>query len=67
MIQKIFQLRVCDDTAFKKRERPCILYQIKRCSGPCVGYIEEDEYRLSVDNAIEFVSGKSRKIQKKII
>ena len=66
MIQKIFQLRVCDDTVFKKRERPCILYQIKRCSGPCVGYIEEDEYRLSVDNAIEFVSGKSRKIQKNL-
>ncbi len=66
MIQKIFQLRVCDDTVFKKRERPCILYQIKRCSGPCVGYIEKDEYKLSVDNAIEFVSGKSRKIQKNL-
>ena len=67
MIQKIFQLRVCDDTVFKKRERPCILYQIKRCSGPCVGYIEKDEYKLSVDNAIEFVSGKSRKFKKKFI
>ena len=66
MIQKIFQLRVCDDTVFKKRERPCILYQIKRCSGPCVGYIEKDDYKLSVDNAIEFVSGKSRKIQKNL-
>ncbi len=39
MIQKIFHLRVCDDTVFKNRERPCILYQIKRCSGPCVGYV----------------------------
>ena len=66
MIQKIFQLRVCDDTVFKKRERPCILYQIKRCSGPCVGYIEKLEYTKTVNNAIEFVSGKSRKIQKSL-
>ncbi len=66
MIQKIFQLRVCDDTVFKKRERPCILYQIKRCSGPCVGYIKKDEYSKTVDDAIEFVSGKSREIQKSL-
>ena len=66
VIQKIFQLRVCDNTVFKNRERPCILYQIKRCSGPCVGYIKEDEYKKNVDEAIEFVSGKSRKIQKNL-
>ena len=66
MIQKIFQLRVCDDTVFKNRERPCILYQIKRCSGPCVGYVKENEYKKSVEDAIEFVSGKSRKIQKSL-
>ena len=66
MIQKIFHLRVCDDTVFKNRERPCILYQIKRCSGPCVGYIKNDEYKQTVEDAIEFVSGKSRKIQKNL-
>ena len=66
MIQKIFHLRVCNDTVFKNRERPCILYQIKRCSGPCVGYVEKDEYKKTVDDAIEFVSGKSRKIQKNL-
>jgi excinuclease ABC subunit C len=66
MIQKIFHLRVCDDTVFKNRERPCILYQIKRCSGPCVGYVEKDDYKKTVDDAIEFVSGKSRKIQKNL-
>ena len=66
MIQKIFHLRVCDDTVFKNRERPCILYQIKRCSGPCVGYIKNDEYKHTVEDAIEFVSGKSRKIQKNL-
>ena len=64
MIQKIFQIRVCDDTVFQNRERPCILFQIKRCSGPCVGYVKEDEYKNSVENAIEFVSGKSRKFKK---
>mgnify|MGYP001238412895 FL=1 len=66
MIQKIFHLRVCDDTVFKNRERPCILYQIKRCSGPCVGYVEKEEYKKTVNDAIEFVSGKSRKIQKSL-
>ena len=66
MIQKIFHLRVCDDTVFKNRERPCILYQIKRCSGPCVGYIKKEEYNQTVEDAIEFVSGKSRKIQKNL-
>ena len=66
MIQKIFHLRVCDDTVFKNRERPCILYQIKRCSGPCVGYVKKDEYEKTVSDAIEFVSGKSRKIQKNL-
>ena len=66
MIQKIFQLRVCDDTVFKNRKRPCLLYQIKRCSGPCVNYITEKEYGQTVKDAIEFVSGKSRKIQKNL-
>ena len=66
MIQKIFHLRVCDDYVFKNRERPCILYQIKRCSGPCVNYINKKEYDQTVEDAIEFVSGKSRKIQKNL-
>ena len=66
MIQKIFQLRVCDDTVFKNRQRPCILYQIKRCSAPCVGYVEEKDYKRSFEDAIEFVSGRSRKIQKNL-
>ena len=66
MIQKIFLLRVCDETTFKNRKRPCILYQIKRCSGPCVGYVDKKDYKNSVDDAIKFVSGKSREIQKNL-
>ena len=66
MLQKNFLLRVCDDTTFKNRKRPCILYQIKRCSGPCVGYVEKNDYKNSVDDAIKFISGKSREIQKNL-
>ena len=66
MLQKIFQLRVCDNSTFKNRKRPCILYQIKRCSGPCVDYINKEDYKKSVDHAIQFVSGKSRDIQKNL-
>jgi excinuclease ABC subunit C len=66
MLQKIFQIRVCDDTTFKNRKRPCILYQIKRCSAPCVDYITKVDYEKSVEHAIQFVSGKSRDIQKNL-
>ena len=64
ILQKIFQLRVCDDTVFKNRERPCILYQIKRCSAPCVSYLSKTEYSKLVSDAILFLSGKSKSIQK---
>ena len=66
MLQKIFQIRVCDEGTFKNRQRPCILYQIKRCSGPCVGYVDKTEYKNSVEDAIKFISGKSREIQKNL-
>jgi excinuclease ABC subunit C len=63
ILQKVFMLRVCDDNVFKNRERPCILHQIKRCSAPCVGYISDKDYKKSVEDSINFISGKSRKIQ----
>ena len=66
ILQKIFMLRVCDDNFFKNRNRPCILYQIKRCSAPCVNHINEIDYKKTVDDAVEFISGKSRKIQKSL-
>ena len=66
ILQKIFHLRVCDDTVFKNRDRPCILYQIKRCSAPCVGNISEQKYMTTVNDAVEFISGKSRRIQKNL-
>jgi len=63
ILQKVFMLRVCDDSVFKNRERPCILHQIKRCSAPCVGYISEKNYKKSVEDSVDFISGKSRKVQ----
>jgi len=63
ILQKIFMLRVCDDNVFKNRDRPCILYQIKRCSAPCVGHINEKDYKKSVKDSVDFISGKSRNIQ----
>ena len=66
ILQKIFLLRVCDDVIFKNRTRPCILYQIKRCSAPCVGQIEKKDYKKLVDDAVNFIAGKSREIQKNL-
>jgi excinuclease ABC subunit C len=66
ILQKIFHLRVCDDTVFRNRDRPCILYQIKRCSAPCVNHISEKDYMSSVKDAVDFISGKSRRIQKNL-
>jgi len=66
MLQKIFLLRICDDTIFKNRKRPCILHQIKRCAAPCVGEIEKKDYKKLVDEALDFISGKSNKIQKNL-
>ena len=66
ILQKIFLLRVCDDTVFRNRDRACILYQIRRCSAPCVGKIEEENYKNLVNDAVDFISGKSQRIQKNL-
>ena len=66
ILQKIFLLRVCDDSVFKNRDRACILYQIRRCSAPCVGKIEEESYKSLVSDAVDFISGKSQRIQKNL-
>jgi excinuclease ABC subunit C len=65
-LQKIFLLRVCDDGTFKNRQRPCVLYQIKRCSAPCMGYVNPKSYKKLVDGSIKFISGKNRNIQKNL-
>ena len=65
-LQKLFLLRSCTDGFFKTRDRPCLLYQIKRCSAPCVGRVSKDEYRELVDDCRDFLGGKSTKVQAKL-
>ena len=66
ILQKVFLLRVCNDSVFKNRDRACILFQIKRCAAPCVNSINKKEYAKLVSDAVDFLSGKSKTIQKKL-
>lgn len=59
ILQKLFRLRHCDDTFFKNRSRPCLQYQIQRCSGPCVNMVTPDAYREDVELAVLFLEGRS--------
>jgi excinuclease ABC subunit C len=65
-LQKLFLLRSCTDSFFSRRDRPCLLYQIKRCSAPCVDRIDEAGYAELVQEAKDFLGGKSSAVQRKI-
>lgn len=65
IIQKTFRLRSCRDSVFANRERPCMLYQIKRCSAPCVGKISREDYHKTVNEVVAFLEGRNSELKDK--
>ncbi len=62
LLQKVFKLRTCENSVFKNRSRPCLLYQIKRCSGPCVNKISKQNYGEAIENSMLFLNGKQNQV-----
>jgi excinuclease ABC subunit C len=61
-LQKLFLIRQCPDSYFRNRSRPCLQYQIKRCTAPCVGYVDEATYRADIEAAVLFLEGRNRSV-----
>lgn len=62
LLQKVFRLRSCEDSFFRSRTRPCLQYQIKRCTAPCVGFVDPTSYQRQLRDAVLFLEGRSRQV-----
>jgi excinuclease ABC subunit C len=67
LIQKLFRIRNCEDSTFQHRKRPCLQYQIRRCTAPCVGFVSAGDYAEQVADAVLFLEGKDQKILTRLI
>ena len=67
VLQKLFNVRSCENSFFANRTRACLQYQIKRCSAPCVGFISPEDYKADVDNSIRFLQGDTKELNQELI
>jgi excinuclease UvrABC nuclease subunit len=67
VLQKLFNVRQCENSYFSQRKRPCLQYQIKRCTAPCVGLISPQDYKEDVDNSIRFLQGDTKELNQELI
>jgi excinuclease ABC subunit C len=67
LLQKLFRIRSCEDSFFAHRSRPCLQYQIQRCSGPCVGLVDAQAYRADLDRAVRFLEGRSDEVVEELV